>query len=246
MEDGTRERLGDWIDRRHLCRGAMASYRARFESDALTSLVLDDFVLEGRLSLLQRCFHQDAVLSRNYGLIEPLADGRPSFAERAVDEATFNRSPEQSRLARESVMAGHAVGRRASEGWMANLDFIDLLGSSFFAEYLTAITGIRHLDEMSFLPRVMKWGDFCRAHDDTAGTRRLCMLFYVDDGWRPGFGGRFQHVVNGKSVRNVEPLANRVLIHEPRIDQIHQVESFTRKALRWERSSYSVWYSRRE
>lgn len=243
VEYHTMEMLSDWIDERHLVKDAMARYLARFKFDAFTSLALDDFLLRTRLSLLQQCFDVDATLSRNYGLIDPIPGGGPSFAERIVDEATFNSSPEDIQLARESVMTGYGVGRGSSEGWTANLDFIDLLGSKQFAAYLTAITGIGDLREMTFLPRVMKWGDFCRAHDDTSGTRRLCLLFYVDGHWRPGFGGRFQHMSNGKPARSIEPIGNRMLLHEPRIDQIHRVEDFTSKAVRWKRCTYSIWFS---
>jgi hypothetical protein len=244
MNDGSISALGRWISPHHLSGDAVARYRASFRADAFASLALDDFLLPARLALLQQCFGKDAAFERNFGLIEPLESGR-SFAERWADEPTFYSAPEESRLAREFVMTGHAEGCEESEGWTANLDFFDLLESPAFADYLTAITGVGDLHELSFLPRVMQWGDFCRAHDDTAGTRRMCILFYVDDGWRPGFGGRFQNVVDGKAVRSVDPLANRVLLHEPRTDLIHQVESFTNQAALWKRCSYSIWFSAR-
>lgn len=192
---------------------------------------------------MRLAFGDDNEFEPLYGLIDPQVQIEGSFAEALVEEAEFLQADDAIRLAREFVMAGPAPGQEDSDGWQAHCRFLDLIESSQFATLLTDLTGIDQLERVDCMPRIMRNGDFCREHDDTATGRRLCMLFYVDDAWRPGFGGRFQNVAAGQVVRSVAPLANRVLLHQPRIDQRHQVEAFGSAAADWARWTYSVWFS---
>lgn len=235
--------LADWVDERHLSDQAVAAFRDRFSRDEFASIVVDGFIRPEKLSALQQCFDTDAAFSSHYGLLDPT---RASDGEQSVDEQLFNEAPDDSRLAHELVMSGPAPGRRESRGWLANLEFTSLLTSPEFAAFLCAATGIDGLDRMTYMPRIMQFGDFCRAHSDSGDRRRLCLLFYIDGDWRDGFGGRFQHLRNGAVRRSVDPIANRVVIHRPRSDQIHQVEPIGASGRAWRRQTYSIWFSAKD
>ena len=229
--------LHDWIDPRHLTPHAVAAHRARFAADRFASLVVDDFLTARGLDGLRRCFGGDGRFDAYHGLA-PDGEG-----EAAVDARAFDAAPDAHRLAREALMSGPAPGRAASPGWTAHRDFTALLTSAAFAGFLTALTGVGGLDTMTYMPRIMRHGDFCREHSDAAAGRRLCLLLYLDDGWRPGFGGRFVHVEGGAAARTVDPLGNRALLHLPRADLRHRVEAFTAAAGEWQRWTYSIWFS---
>lgn len=228
----------EWLDPQTLQRSCN-----QFRSDRFTSIVLDDFIKREKLRLLQECFDRDAQFSIHYGLMMQGASAEDLTGERAVTEAVFNESAEEVRLACEQLMRGPAPGRKNSAGWQANLDFTRLLASTEFASLLTGMTGVDRLERMTYMPRTMLHGDFCRAHSDAGGRRRLCMLLYVDGGWREGFGGRFQHLEHGAVTRSLAPIANRVVIHEPRTDLIHQVEPISEIGRAWKRQTYSIWFS---
>lgn len=68
------------------------------------------------------------------------------------------------------------------------------------------------------------------------------MLLYIGDNWQPGFGGRFQNVVEEKAARSTDPIGNRIILHRPDIDQVHQVEPIQEKGREWLRHSYSIWF----
>jgi len=235
-------RLGSWINPRHVGAEAVARARAAFDADRFSSLVLDDFLQPTRISGLRACFGGDAAFRDHYGLIDRYDETGSTFAERAVGAEVFASSAETDRLAREQVLSGPAPGRALSPGWGTYLRWLMLLRSEEFREYLRGITGTERLTDIDHMPRIMRRGDFCRPHDDTGRGRRLCMLLYIDDGWRPGFGGRFQQIVDGTVAYNVEPVGNRVLLHRPAVDLIHQVEAFSAKARDWNRWTHSIWF----
>lgn len=129
-----------------------------------------------------------------------------------------------------------------SESWSARLRFREMLASPEFQAYLGTITGAAELEDVTYMARTMRHGDVCRAHSDAGDGRNPCVLLYIGDTWRPGFGGRFQNVDGREVARSTEPLGNRMILHIPAPDQIHQVEPIGDAGRSWKRHSYSVWF----
>lgn len=211
--------------------------------DRFASVTIDNFLLPHRIRDLRACFDRDGDFRPHYGLIDRPPPGSPSFSEVATNVETFEAAVDSDRLARELLLFGPLPGRMTSAGWVAHLRWTMLLRSHAMRAWLEAISGETLSGEVVQMPRKMRKGDFCRPHDDTGYGRRLCLLLYVDDGWKPGFGGRFQQMDGSFVAQSVEPLGNRLLIHRPRIDLIHQVEPFAPAADKWSRHTYSIWYS---
>lgn len=235
-------KLTRWVNDEILTLQAFMTLRKQFQTDKFKSVVIDSFIHPDRIRILQQCFDTDAHFSTHHGLIK-LRTSSDEVGEQAVSEAAFNEAALEERLAREQIMSGPSPGRQKSAGWQANLSFTRLLASKEFAAFLTELTGIDRLQRMSYMPRTMLYGDFCRAHSDAGGQRRLCMLLYVDAGWKEGFGGRFQQLEKGAVKRSIAPHANRVILHKPDRDLIHQVEPISHDGRAWRRQTYSIWFS---
>jgi hypothetical protein len=227
---------------------ALGSARATFRADQFDSVVIDDFLSPLLLAGLLACFEHDGNLTEHRSLKDFVGgdasqtDDLGLTVERTVNEAAFAAAAPTDRLARELRLRADTERDTDSPGWLAHTRFLEMLASPEFKSYLGAITDTTELRDVTYLARTMRHGDLCSAHSDAGDGRTLCMLLYVGDDWRPGFGGQFQNLERGRVARNTEPRGNRLILHRPAPNQIHQVEPISDAGREWRRHSYSVWY----
>ncbi len=227
---------------------ALARARAAIREDQFDSVVIDDFLEPSLAAGLVSFFEQDGIFKEHYALRSPLSnsvtsivDMVPTF-ERSVSEEEFSIAPDAVRLAHELLLQTATSEDRTSSGWLAHTQFMGLLGSNAFKLYLSGITGAVDLIDVTYMARTMRYNDLCSAHSDAGDGRNLCMLLYIGEGWQPGFGGRFQNVAQGVVARSTDPINNRLVLHKPAPNQIHQVEPITEAGRHWKRHAYSVWF----
>jgi hypothetical protein len=212
--------------------------------------VIDNFLEPPLAEGLLACFEKDGNFEEHHCLKQQVAATTSKTRktgltiEQTVSAEDFAAAPDDSRLARELLMRCDPSHNMGSAGWLAHIRFLELLASAEFKSYLAAITDTTDLRDVTYMARTMRHGDLCSAHSDAGDGRKLCMLLYVGDGWRSGFGGRFQNVHDGKVARSVEPLGNRLILHRPAPKQIHQVEPISESGRHWRRHTYSVWFGR--
>jgi Rps23 Pro-64 3,4-dihydroxylase Tpa1-like proline 4-hydroxylase len=236
------------INPRHFQVEALESARAAIGADRFASVVIDDFLTPSLLAGLLACFENDGNFTEHRSLKEPVgedgsqADDQELTVERTVSEEAFAAASPTSRLARELLLRADTERDTDSAGWQAHIRFLEMLASPVFKSYLGAVTDTTELRDATYMARTMRHGDLCSAHSDAGDGRTLCMLLYVGDGWHSGFGGRFQNVERGRVARSTEPLGNRLILHRPAPNQIHQVEPISDAGRDWRRHSYSVWF----
>lgn len=235
-------KLADLIHPRHLDPAATAVVRATIAGDRHRTAVIDGWLTPALHDGLLACFNGDAQFRPHHGLKQAGEEDSPGFEEHAVDADAFAAAPPSRRLARELVLDEAASAGLTTPGWLAHRRFMRMLVGDAFQAWLSAVSGEGPLDDVSYLARTMRHGDMCRAHSDAGDARRLCVLLYLGDGWRPAFGGRFQQLDGPMVDRSIAPLGNRAILHVPARECIHQVEPLTDTARGWRRHSYSLWF----
>ena len=227
---------------------ALVKASAAMQEDRFETVVIDDFLEPSLVAGLTSFFGQKGIFKEHYALKQPLADanGRASgpmlTVERSVSEADFISASDQTKLARELLLQTAPPENVDSVAWRAHVQFLDLLVSAEFKSYLSGITGAVGLHDVAYMARTMRFNDMCSAHSDAGDGRALCMLLYIGDGWQPGFGGRFQQVDQDLVARSTDPINNRLILHKPAPNQIHQVEPISEAGKHWLRHAYSVWF----
>lgn len=232
-----RTKLAPWIGPQHLSDAAIAATAERYGGTPDRFVVLDDFLAPTRLAAIRRL-----VLAE--GIMEPAHKvyGPGGF----VDQATFEKAPEDERFLTERIYRAPKPEHAFSEPALMDLNFRRMLRSEPFHAWLRAVTGspVFRTDLIN-----LKWldrGHFLKRHGDNSPGRLACMILYVHEGWRPEYGGRFiMHCRDGRQ-DIVEPLTNRLILFDPSAGTEHEVEAMAEDMGEWIRINYSVWFYGRE
>jgi hypothetical protein len=232
-------RLDDWIDPRHLDPAARAGYRAAFTASPHSSIVIDQFLCADKLELLRLVFATEGAFEERHYLWEWTDQGR---SEKTVSAAAWHAARESQRAFVERVFTAPRPEYRLGRGSLTHYKFLELLSSPELMDFLDSVSGIRPPTMSGLLMRIMVGGHYIPPHSDFQPIRDLCAVFYASGGWQEGLGGRFRHCGPGSALTPVEPLANRLLLFEPRREARHDVEPIAQFDSAWERWSYSIWF----
>lgn len=227
--------LANWIDARHLSPSAVEVYAREFHASPLRLLVLDDFLVLGKLDFLRRLMTGDGDLEQ----VNVAYAGR-----KALDRDSFDALDETERFYSELVYRGPAPGREMAPSVLTDLMFRRTLKSREFLDYLGAIVSDT-LDLGSLVElRKMSGTDILNWHDDRAVGRAACLIIYLHEAWRPQYGGRFLCRRRGaEDPQIIEPLPNRAILFDPKADTEHAVEPLLGTGDGWARINYTVWCS---
>ena len=233
--------LETWISATYLDAETVASYASKFAGSPHASVVLDDFLVDDKLTALQRFFSVEGRFEEHHTAWKKTGP-RTYGSEETVSPEAWSVLPEKRRAASELRLVGPKPEYRLGQGTITHLRFVDFARSPAFMGFLAAMTGIRPVTLTGMQTRIMILGDYLRPHSDEGSGRTLCAIFYVSDGWRPSFGGRFRHLRPETETVPVDPIANRFLVFAPQDPHSHDVEALTPAAGGWQRSSYTLWF----
>lgn len=204
--------------------------------------MVDGWLRPDKLAALGRLFTEDAAWVRSHGLLDE--------GGRHCSEAAWYAAPVERRFWRYRQMQGVAAGRAMSAGWLHWLRFRD--GLLMQPDLLAALAGMIAVPlpaRVDAVPLMQRHGDFQAFHSDRTGDRLLCGVFYLSEGWRPAYGGEFEMVVGGRSVHQIQPRANRLILFDPREGRrqygspvLHRASALTGESAGWSRHSISIWW----
>ena len=233
--------LEDWIDPRHLDPAAQAAYRSAFTASMHSSIVIDQFLRADKFELLRLVFATEGAFEERHYLWEWAGEGR---SEKTVSAEVWHAAPESQRAFIERVFIAPRPEYRLGRGSLTHYKFVELLSSPELMDFLETVSGIRPATLSGLLMRIMVGGQYIPPHSDFQPIRDLCAVLYASGGWHEGLGGRFRHCGPGETLAPVEPLANRLLLFEPRRQARHDVEPVALSDEPWQRWSYSIWFGR--
>lgn len=212
--------LHDWINPRHLDHAAMAAAATHFAEDPCSTVWFDDFLTPNRLEALRMIYESDGDFHPWYGDFGGISHSDTGW---------------------ELVLKSPKPGRHAGTGYLTYLLLCNVINSPAFAGYLARITGIRPDAIQGLQVRITPPGHRVKPHTDNIKNRRLCLVLYPGRHWQPGYGSRFLQMREGRVVRELEPLPNRLVIFKVSDQSLHAVEPLAETAPpRW---GLTIWMS---
>ena len=225
--------LDDFINAKWLSADIAAALRATFSAGPDRLLVLDDFLRPEPFAAMEHSFREDCEWATCYGL----RDRVPHLA----DAEAYAASRPENRLFMDDNFRRALPGRAFAPGILALVKFRSLLASAEFRDLLCAWTGVVLPNVNEVLIRRMGSDAFADWHSDAIEDRRICILLYFNQGWRPGFGGDFRLRTGGDQSIVFAPLPNRALIFDVTTGQKHRVDPRGPEAGDWQRHNLTIW-----
>jgi len=225
--------LEDWIRASLLAPSSLEQLAERLRSDAMATVVLDDFLRPERLQGLRGVFDDEAPFTEKFQIRLP--DGRFEVAS----EHQWQSVDEDARVERQLLLDGTPSVTVLTRGVAQHVRFMSLARHPVFAGFLGRIGGIDDLVFESGEARIMRARHTVKPHTD--GRRGLCAVLYVHSHWEPGRGARLVQYERDTVRRHVEPLPNRLVIFLPGAGRRHAVEPID-EGDGWQRCSYSLWF----
>lgn len=225
--------LEDWIRAPLLTSSSIEQQAASLRSDAMATVLLDEFLRPERLRGLQSVFEDDAPFTEKLQIRR--ADGRFDVAT----EHEWLAAAEDDRVERQLLLDEAPAVTRLSRGVAQHVRFMSLARHPAFAGFLGRIGGIDDLAFESGEARIMRARHMVKPHTD--GRRGLCAVLYVHAHWDPRYGARLVQYERDTERRHVEPITNRLVVFLPGGARRHAVEPIV-EGDGWQRCSYSLWF----
>lgn len=225
--------LSDWINPIHLSETARADYAARVAASPARMLVLDNFLVPERYRALQTVLREAGELTPQYALY-----GRNRV--RASREEWLA-APEPQRFYHHLEVTGPRPGHETSVAWLTHVGLCQALASRPFLDYFGGISGERLAGVGRVNGKIIGDGQFLRPHSDAEPGRRCCAVLYLNDDWRPEYGGRFLLYRDDREIDRIDPVGNRLLLFVPDSGYLHAVAPMTPAAAGWQRLNYTFW-----
>jgi hypothetical protein len=228
-------RLEDWLNPALIEDGYVADRAGDYETDPLSTVIIDDFLAPEPLEGLRALFERDGVWADRYVLKgDPLA----------MPETTLDRwsvADRSQRFSSQLALEGPVPGREISQGLVHHVQFARLAGTDLFLNLLGHISSMDVTLEGT-QARIMLSSHQMSRHTDFGNGRALCAVLYVHRFWQESFDGRFLQYKGDELVRGVSPLPNRLVLFGTSGGSTHEVEPMSAEAGGRQRWSYSLWY----
>lgn len=221
--------LNDWLAAKH------AAGPPKFPKDATAAQKAAAVVIDGlmRPELLRHLLpvFEGSAWKDIYGL---------RGKESAVSIDQYDAASPEERIYHHAALVDRSAGSPGSIAW---LFFAKFFKSTEFMNFVNSASGVEATHFQGYRCHIMQRHHYFRPHRDIGRRRALCGVFYVGDGWRPGYGGEFEMLRGGETIDLVSPLANRLLLFRPRLASQHAVRQMTSEAGDWKRKSISLWWA---
>ena len=232
--------LEHWIAGMYLDATRAASCAAEFAASRFASVVLDDFLQVDKLAALKRLFSTEGRFDEYHTIWKETAPNTYGREQKVSAEA-WSAVPVKRRAASDLRLVSPKPEYRLGRGVLTHLKFFEMARSTVFMDFLGSVTGITPVALTGIQTRIMISGHYVYPHTDEGMGRSLCAIFYVNDGWQSGFGGRFRHRGRGGEIAPIDPISNRFLLFAPQGPNKHDVEPITGPD-GWRRWSYTLWF----
>ncbi|HEU4993243.1 MAG TPA: 2OG-Fe(II) oxygenase family protein [Gemmatimonadaceae bacterium] len=210
-----RQKLGTWIQPKHLEESALEGYRSAFAGHPAHLVVIKDFLQPQMAERLSRFLSNEAEFKVTYGLYS---------TEVAVSEEEFTRAKDEDRLFKLRRLVGTPPQFQTSPNALTYLQFRVTFQRPEFKAFFEAVSGIPLATSDDFGAQSMTEGDFLRPHSDDNRDRQIAIVIYLSQGWKPENGGQLRVVhLDGKTTV-VEAEYNSMIAFNVLTHSAHVVE----------------------
>jgi len=227
------ERLGAWIDARHLDDAALAGYRAAFAADPAKMLMVRDFLRAEVAERLAGFMAHDADFATEYGL---------RSQETGVGAEAWEAAPKDDRFFRFGKLRGIKPEAALSDDALSYMRFRTFVTEQPFHDLFEAMTGLPLGASDDFGLHAFRAGDFLDDHDDANKDRRVALVMYLTPGWQPEFGGALFMEDPGGNVRRFDAGYNSLAVFDTRAGTTHRVGVVDGDAGDLARHTFGGWF----
>ena len=227
--------LSSLIQSQHLAQDAVGSYRRAFESHPARFVVIKDFLVPEVAARLAEFLSREAHFEPEYGLY--------SVEDHKVNDVEWNAAEEQDRFFRYGKLQGVPPEFQFSNNSLTYLKFRNTFQTddnlrTFFED----VTGIELAPSDDFGSHSMGVGDFLKPHDDNNRNRRLALVLYLSQGWRPEYGGTLHILDEDENESVVDARYNSLVAFDTLAGTTHYVAPIRPAAGRERRVTIGGWY----
>lgn len=193
-----------WLNHKQITSSSINAYQLSLSNSCPNHLVIDGLFNESKLDAVM------AILQKDVGW----QTQRHSYSELYVDCDQWQHVSDDQRFVQRDVW------QRPEEDNNAALAFLKYLRSDEFMALLSRIFEVTltdiNVENADINSNYFRLGsnDFVQQHADDSPGREVCMLLYLNKGWRDGMGGELRFLGDGNSIK-IAPLYNRCVLFIP-------------------------------
>ena len=227
--------LSGWIQPHHLQTAAIAAHRAAFAAHPAAVVVIPSFLRTECAAALSAFLANEAEFRREFGL---------HSQRHPVAEADWRAAPPGDRFYQMGVMSGVRPDFRLSPNLWTHLRFLRAIEDERFIAFMEHLTGFA-LARPRITVHAMAEDDFLLSHTDEIDDRRLGLVMYLSQGWRPDFGGVLKLYDGANSSWDFVPEYNSLALFDVTRQVEHEVTAIQPAAGLAARLTISGWIGSR-
>ena len=228
------EPLTAWIQPQHLSLDGVRAHRAAFEGHTAHALHITEFLNVRAAAKIGRFLSQEASYKPTYGLF--------SAKGHVVSADAWQVATEEDRFFHYGMLGETNPRHRLSPNLLTFMRLRQILATPVFKAYINAITGITLGDMTPTKVHQMGYGHFLKPHDDTAGARRLALIFYLSPGWKAEYGGALNIVEQNGKLTTIEAIFNSFALFDVTKHEQHHVTDVQQRAGNHSRLTIGCWF----
>lgn len=224
--------LAKWINPLHFQMENLQASHKRLESDPLSLLVLDDFLLPSVADRIANFLREEAEYKREY----------QSRSKEFLNQDAWEELPEAERLYRFLVIHRVKPSCLMSKNWLTFLAFNDIFKQFPCFSFMESVSGMQFCDARIAGIHGHEAEDMITWHADAGRNKDFCGTLYLAPDWNESDGGELE--IKRESEENflITPAFNRLVLFKTDKQTVHRVRPHAHSALDKVRYSYVFWY----
>jgi len=227
-----------WLNDERVIDSAICSYRESLLNSCPNHIVIDNLFDEAKLNEVMRSLQQPYCWKTQQHTYSALYVDRTQWQKTSNDQRFVQRDAWQREMASSNGANSNAA-----------LDFLSFLRSDEFMSVLSRIFDVSLTDVNVADPKIntnyfrLDATDFVRLHADDSPGREVCMLLYLNKGWKSNSGGELVFIGKDDEPIRISPLYNRCVLFDPSsMGSEHWVEALNSEYTGKHRYNVTSWY----
>ena len=223
-----------WLNDEQVTETAITAYRTALLNSSPNHIVIDNLFNAAKLDTVISVLQQP----------QQWQTQQHTYSALYVDNAQWQQACDEQRFVQRDVWQ-----REKSHHKNTADDFLSFLRGDIFMSFLSRIFNIELTDINVEDPLIntnyfrLSPTDFVRQHADDSPGREVCLLLYLNKGWKNNAGGELTFINDGDPPLRIPPLYNRCVLFDPFAKgSEHWVEALSDKHTEKYRYNVTSWY----
>lgn len=223
-----------WLNNKKITDSAISAYRASLLNACPNHIVIDNLFDGAKIHDVMKILQQPQAWKTQ----------QHTYSALYVDHAQWQEASEDQRFVQRDAWQGEAT----ASSKIAH-DFLSFLRSDEFMSVLSRIFNVKITDINVAEPEIntnyfrLGADDFVDQHADDSPGREICMLLYLNKGWKETAGGELIFIGKNNNSISIPPLYNRCVLFNPSSQgSEHWVKRLNSECIGQYRYNVTSWY----